>query len=252
MSCEEYIVLISGRMDGANRTEEEALLDEHLASCPHCREILAQMEANDANLRNSQMIPPASIVPNVMKKIKAEKQAKSKRSLRYTLSGLATAAVLFLVVLGAVRMPSFKSDEPQQINYYEPTLAPAVPMESVSDVEKRNLPIPTVCAPEEVMQDEDVIPTGACGTAETETYPTVFLYFASEEDIPDFAPLSPSEALELMPEDAAHFFETGEHHPIALSLLTTGELEALSYTSRYDFPTGSDAETYIVVFCTEA
>lgn len=256
MNCEEYIVSLSGRIDGMNTDEEEALLNEHLANCPHCRALLQEMEGNDKLLADSRLTAPTELVPNVMKKIRAEKQKKRSRSLRYTLTGLATAAVLFLVIFGGFRLPDrdYTQEVPQEADCEDLTLMP-LPTEN-EYVDKRIYTNPTQCVPLEEATDATCEPMveatgGAFVEDRAEQYHTVFLYYASGEEIPDFPALSPMEALEQMPGDAAKYFEEGSHHPIAIAMLSAWELEELSYSFRLDYPAESESDSFIVVFCTQ-
>ena len=43
MTCEEYELLLSARLDGELTHQEEALLTAHLAQCPHCRQVAQQL-----------------------------------------------------------------------------------------------------------------------------------------------------------------------------------------------------------------
>ncbi len=45
MVCKEAVALMSDYIDGTLDTRDRARLDDHLASCPHCTEYLAQLRA---------------------------------------------------------------------------------------------------------------------------------------------------------------------------------------------------------------
>jgi len=51
MSCDRFELLIHGRIDGELGPEDAAPLDAHLAGCAACRRLLAESEAQDAELR---------------------------------------------------------------------------------------------------------------------------------------------------------------------------------------------------------
>lgn len=112
MNCEEYLLLISGHLDGANSELEERCLQEHLQTCPSCRALLAQMEENDALLKRSAAVPPADLTDRIMREVRKEKQAAASRKKRWipvAASGLAAAALLGLVVWGG--LPFFNTSK---------------------------------------------------------------------------------------------------------------------------------------------
>ena len=45
MPCDRFTELLSARLDGALTPEEERELEEHLAACPDCRAVGAQLSA---------------------------------------------------------------------------------------------------------------------------------------------------------------------------------------------------------------
>ena len=107
MKCEEALLLISGQIDGTNTDEEMALLREHLAGCPDCRqtmEVLTQIEQEIAGLEEE---PPASLKTNVMNVIRAE--AKPKRNTRRW-APVAVAAAL-IVVVGMTQFGQLKRED---------------------------------------------------------------------------------------------------------------------------------------------
>lgn len=113
MNCEEYLLLISGRLDGANSEFEERCLQEHLQTCASCRALLSQMEENDALLKNSAAAPPADLTERIMREVRKEKQAASSRKKRWipiAASGLAAAALLSLVVWGNLPITGTSKD----------------------------------------------------------------------------------------------------------------------------------------------
>lgn len=101
MKCEEALELISGRIDGENTPEEDHLLQAHLDTCAHCREILqAYLEMDNCVAFAAE--PSADFTEKVMAAVKKEAAAKKKAITVLPL--LATAAALFLVIgLGAIR-----------------------------------------------------------------------------------------------------------------------------------------------------
>ena len=102
--CTEYEVLLSARLDGELTRSESARLDAHLAACPSCQALAAQLEALRAELEGMNPVPPASLAKNVMEQVRNEaktipfpaKPAPKKHLARYG----AFAAALALVIAG--------------------------------------------------------------------------------------------------------------------------------------------------------
>ena len=236
MNCEEYIVWINGHIDGTNTEFEEGHLSEHLASCPHCRQILTQMEENDKALRNSQLLPPENIIPNVMMQIRKEKQKRKNRFLRYTLSGVATAAVLFLCVLGFDMLPSHKTEEP--------ALSDIALVADQQEPAKRNIPADADMEVEEEVLTEAPLSTPA---EQGTSYDTVFLFVDPQESLPVYDGLFADTAEILMNEEAYAFYLQQEQKPLLMSMLSREQLAELSYVESTVFPAEGVADSYLVV-----
>ena len=235
MNCEDYIVWINGHIDGTNTEFEESNLREHLASCPHCRQILSQMEENDKALRDHRLIPPADLLPKVMGQIRKDKQKQKRRFLRYTLSGVATAAVLFLCVLGLDMIPRHSVAEP----------APAEYARVADDREsaKRN---PSILADQE---DAEVIAEAPEVNFENQgsSFDTVFLFVDPNQMIPSYDSLFVDTAEILMSEEAYAFYLEQEKVPLLISMLSTQQLAELEYVKSAVFNDGATAESHLVV-----
>ena len=111
MSCNEYLPLLSGHLDGTKSEAEEFRLQKHLASCKQCRRLLAQLEQTDALLLSSKAEPPADLAARIMSQVRNE--PKRKKALRRTVrsvcaAGFAAAALLALVFFGDLKLPSLK------------------------------------------------------------------------------------------------------------------------------------------------
>lgn len=105
MTCQEALELISEHLDKENTPEEEAALQEHLALCPACREVLAAYEEAERGILALEEEPPADFTESVMKRIAAEpvKPQKRRYSFRYGTAAAAAVAVLLLGSLNAGR-----------------------------------------------------------------------------------------------------------------------------------------------------
>ena len=59
MQCQQALELLSGHIDNTNTEEQEAMLQEHLSTCEHCRELLKAYEELDqgilANWKSSRL-----------------------------------------------------------------------------------------------------------------------------------------------------------------------------------------------------
>ena len=102
MNCYDILPLLSGHIDQVNTAQEEHTLQEHLASCPECRMILAQMEQNNAMLHSSFVQPPADLTDKIMTQVRKSKKkshANKPAIVSAIVSGLAVAAVMALVFL---------------------------------------------------------------------------------------------------------------------------------------------------------
>ena len=111
MSCNEYLDLISGHLDGCNSEIEEKRLQQHLQGCEYCRTLLAQMQENDFLLSDNTVEPPADLSSRIMNAVRKEPKKTTKKRFfsSFAAAGLATAALLALVFFGKTALPSFTS-----------------------------------------------------------------------------------------------------------------------------------------------
>ena len=99
LTCEQALELISAQLDGA---EEAGALDEHLAQCPACRALRADLSTLHQLLPTLAEEPPAGLKDNIMKAVHASKCTPfhtRKRQWRWR-SWASLAAVLVLVLVG--------------------------------------------------------------------------------------------------------------------------------------------------------
>jgi len=108
MSCEQYLDLISARLDGELTQSEEAALTAHLNECSACRAIAQQMQGLHSALDCvGEVEAPAVLAQNVMAQIKKEKRHSRRRLVRQ-LAGLAACLVL---CVGVVRITDAANSE---------------------------------------------------------------------------------------------------------------------------------------------
>lgn len=107
-TCDQAMELLSARLDGVLTPEEEAGLEEHLAQCPECRALAADLaELHDA-MPGLYQEPPPELKERVMAQIRAENAPISLDEVRKKRAGWkrwrawgAMAAVMAVVFLGA-------------------------------------------------------------------------------------------------------------------------------------------------------
>ncbi len=59
--CREVVELVTDYLEGAMAPQEQGRFEEHLATCPHCREYLSQMRTT---LHVLARIEPEELVPD--------------------------------------------------------------------------------------------------------------------------------------------------------------------------------------------
>ena len=106
MTCEEMTKLLSARMDGELTEEENTALEAHLASCPECRALSAQLEQLRGAFSDLEDIPaPEGFSHRVMEQIRPEAEQPKvvplfRRPAVKALMGAAACLVLCVGLLG--------------------------------------------------------------------------------------------------------------------------------------------------------
>lgn len=108
MTCDEYLELLSARLDGVLTEAEERALEEHQAGCPDCRAAGAQLAALQPAFDELEDIPaPEGFAQGVMDRIHAEESKNVpplfKRPQFRAIAGLAACAVLAVGLYGVVQ-----------------------------------------------------------------------------------------------------------------------------------------------------
>ena len=101
MKCSDYVLLLSGHLDGENTKEQEAELKIHLNTCEECRNLLASMQENDRLLKE-EIVIPSDLTKNIMAQVRKSKRNKKPFYISLAASGLAAAAALALAFGGKV------------------------------------------------------------------------------------------------------------------------------------------------------
>lgn len=115
-TCEEALELISAALDGPLTDNEQAALDEHLSRCPACSALLEELRGLQAAAAELEDVPaPAGFAGRVMDAIAADPAQEqpdnvipfpARKTARFRWKGwAASAAVVAIVVLGAVALP---------------------------------------------------------------------------------------------------------------------------------------------------
>lgn len=98
--CEYYCELAALLPDGELSPEEESSLHSHAASCPSCRQRIADYEALSLAMREDVSGPPETLIPSVLRKLPAQK--RRPRQLRF-LPGVAAAVFLLAFTMAIFR-----------------------------------------------------------------------------------------------------------------------------------------------------
>ena len=185
MACDRFWELISARLDGALSQEEERELEEHLAVCPECRAVGAQLAALQGTFPELEDISaPEGFARGVMDRIRAEARPKViplfKRPQFRTLAGLAACLVLVVGLYSAswphnldktekmdVTARSFTRDAQVEI-VDGPTVNAALPDPELADVPQ----IAAYAAPEDGVPGQKAAPNPAADGLEDD-YPLV-------------------------------------------------------------------------------
>ena len=107
MNCDRYIELLSERLDGVIRPEDEKLLAAHLDECDECRAFAELMQAAHLELETMSVEPPETLAAGVMEAVAAERKAAAApagRKRRWGRYG-ALAAAVAVIVLAAYAVP---------------------------------------------------------------------------------------------------------------------------------------------------
>lgn len=110
MTCDEMIDLLSASLDGPLTPSEQAAMDAHLASCPRCSALFADLTAlRDASGDLEELTAPEGFTEKAMAAIRAEESKvvpfPAKRRQPWVKWAACVAAVV-VIVTGAVALPS--------------------------------------------------------------------------------------------------------------------------------------------------
>ena len=253
MSCNEYIIWISGHIDGTNPIKEEKMLRDHLAGCAHCRQVLEEMKANDAALQEVPT-PPDRIHRNVMSAVRKDAAGKKRRIRNCLISVAAVAAVVCLVFAASLRLPEGSVGE--IIPEVSDTPTEAAFPRSADDV-------PAYDGDPEPLATEEAVTTSAEDSSrngKTRNPQTnspchcVFVALPSGEDMPaDLPPMDTDTMMSRIPREAYDHYYYGGSIIYGATEMTAEELQEWEDLIDFRFlQEFEETDTYIVVFCSES
>ncbi len=109
MKCENAFELISASLDGELTAAEEARLREHLAQCPACRALQAELAGLQAATQAGlETVAPPELKARIMDELPAQRKPAGK--VVYWRRWGAMAAAVALVALAAWQLPRFVFD----------------------------------------------------------------------------------------------------------------------------------------------
>ena len=142
MTCEEAALLLSARLDGELTESEEGALTDHLAQCPECRAIAAQLEELRSAMAGMQDISaPADFTRRVMDSLGEQETPQKvvplfRRPQFKALTGLAACALL---CVGLYSTFQHQDPQPATMSTGAQQLAPSVNAQ-VAEPEKAKVP----------------------------------------------------------------------------------------------------------------
>ena len=258
MNCNDYIIWISGHMDGTNSKKDEEMLQAHLSGCAHCRQVLANMEANESAMKEEQLTPPLRIRDHVMATVRKDAAAKRKARFRtYFTSVAATAAVLCLVMLASVQVPRWIHNGDRDLGAEIPTMANAT-----DSIEAPGAEIPAYAGGEtptlsmegaEVTGD-DPRDTRTRRAEKNMAAHCIFVELSSREDMPmDLPTLTTEEFMSRVNREAIDYYFYGGSMIYGAVEMSYEDLSQWEDRINGRFlQENAQTESYIVVFCSES
>lgn len=253
MSCKDYVLFMSGHIDGTNSQKDEKTLQSHLVTCPQCRQTLEEMKANDCILQSNTLVPPERILKNVMASVRNDAKKKTNSIRHYIVSFAAAAAVLCLVLVATLRTPEkpntdgqitevpnqsvadYAGDEVSAITGYEAEGAAAYATESDSSTTKG-------------------YSTRSATPKAGEAYHCIFVELPSSASVPaDLATVPVEDFYFQIPREAQDHYYYGGSIIYSATIMSQDEIAQWddNIQSRY-LHEAVESDTYVVVFCSES
>lgn len=99
MSCEQYLELISGHIDGENSEAQERALQAHLEHCAHCRALLESYRQMEQGIAALTQEVPEGFAAGVLERLPVKRAARRRGAWLRPLFGAAAAALVLLIGL---------------------------------------------------------------------------------------------------------------------------------------------------------
>lgn len=255
MNCNDYILLLSGHIDGLNSKKDEKTLESHLAVCPQCRQALEEMKANDTILKNESLTPPDRVLKNVMTQVRKDAKKKHRRMVNYIASFAAAAAVICLVLMTSLRTPLApeERDMAGSLNEGEAIVLAQEP-EGAQDS-----PIAAYASDSVVEGGSYVLSaperqTRAGHVQSEDSYHCVFVELPSMYDVPTSLTTLPVEDFySRIPREAQDYYYYGGSIVYTAALMSYDEM--MQWEDKIQFRVLQEhieTDNYIVVFCSES
>lgn len=233
MNCNEMLPLICGYLDGENTESENGTLQEHLATCPRCREILAEMQMND-RLLSAVPEAPADLTWRIMQQVR--KEPKKRRNWKRWGATLSAAAVLTVVLLSGTFLPDGTRSAETGATATENEALRRIATEVCMEAEAMTEGSPTMA-----MQSTDAAMTPeSCSLA-------AYLSTAEIPELNELEPMDLSEARTLLTADAAARLDLLASRQLQAYLVSADVMQKLQVNYAMELlTTNAEAENYMI------
>lgn len=148
MNCNEAFEFLSAALDAELSPAQQAQLDQHLAQCPACRALQAELLGLEEALGTLDVPAPAGLKDQIMENLPPQ---QSKGHVIYWRRWGAMAAAAAVVLLGAWQLPRFAL-EPKGVDSTEMAAYDAPAMDAAVQAPRNSEAVPTA------LNDEALLP----------------------------------------------------------------------------------------------
>lgn len=115
MNCDEALEMISAALDGELSPSERNALDEHLASCPACAALYAELAGHSRLLRELDCEMPADLTGRILSRLPEQRPAPAKQGrVPQWRRWSALAACLVLLLWVGLTLPDWRTGPASQ------------------------------------------------------------------------------------------------------------------------------------------
>lgn len=140
MCCDEALELLSAALDGEIDPAQQAQLDEHLAQCPACRALRAELLGLEEALGALDIPAPAGLKDQIMENLPPQ---RARANVVYWRRWGAMAAAAALVLLGAWQLPRFALNPDKDVDFTEAVTYDAPAMDAAAQAPAGDAAVPT-------------------------------------------------------------------------------------------------------------